>query len=131
MCKGQIAGILQGLGGGLSTLPGISCVGSGVSIASVRGMDLKKALSLALLMNVPVNLGFATFDLIALLSGGAGSLSLGALFGAVLAGVMAFTGVVLAIRLLQKIVENVGYSVFGFYSWGMALLTFIFFLAAV
>lgn len=127
----RVDGLLLGLGGAAATLPGISCVGCAVSIASVRGMDLKKALNLALLMNVPVNLGLAAFDLIDLLSGGAGSLSLGALFGAILAGIAAFIGVILGIRALQKISENVGYGIFGFYSWGIALLSFIFFLAAV
>lgn len=126
----RIDALLFGVGGAASTLPGISCVGSAVSIASVRGMDLKKALNLALLMNVPVNLGFAVFDLLDLLSGGAGSLSFGALLSSVMAGAAAFVGVILGIRALQKIAENVGYSVFGFYSWGMALLTFVFFLAA-
>lgn len=127
----RIDALIFGLGGALASLPGISCVGSGVSIASIRGMDLKKGLNLALLMNIPVNLGFAVFDLIELLSGGGGSISFGALVKAVLAGIAVFGGVFLGIRALQKIVENVGYSVFGFYSWGMALLTFILFLAAV
>ena len=127
----RIDGLIMGLGGAAATLPGISCLGTSVSIASVRGMDLKKALNLALLMCVPVNLGLAAFDLVALLGGGAGSLSLVALVGAVLAGITAFLGVILGIRLLNKIVEAVGYSVFGFYCWGAAMLTFILFLAAV
>ncbi len=127
----RIDAMLFGLGGAAATLPGISCVGSAVSIASVRGMDLKKALDLALLMNIPVNLGFVLFDLIDLLGGGAGSLSLSALFCAILAGIAAFIGVILGIRALQKIVENIGYGIFSFYSWGIALLSFIFFLAAV
>lgn len=127
----RIDALFFGLGGGLATLPGISCVGAAVSVASVRGMELKKALSLALLLNIPMNLGFAVFDLIELLSGGGGSVSFGQLLSAILAGLTAFAGVILGIRLLNKITENVGYSVFGFYSWGMALLTFILFLAAV
>lgn len=127
----RIEALMLGLGGAASTLPGISCVGSAVSIASVRGMDLKKALNLALLMNIPVNLGFALFDFLDLISGGAGSLSFGALFGAILAAVAAFAGVILGIRTLKKIAENIGYSVFGLYSWGVALLTFILYLAAV
>jgi undecaprenyl-diphosphatase len=127
----RIDGLIVGLGAALGTLPGISSVGSAVSVAGVRGMDLKKALNLALLMNIPVNLGMAAFDLIGLLSGGAGSLSFGALGAGILAGIAAFAGVIIALRLIRKIVENVGYSVFGFYSWGAALLTFILFLAAV
>jgi hypothetical protein len=33
--------------------------------------------------------------------------------------------------MIRKIVDSVGYGVFGFYSWGAALLSFILFLAAV
>lgn len=126
----RIDALYFGLGGALATLPGISCVGSTVSIASVRGMDLKKALNLGLLLNIPMNLGFAVFDLIRLL-GGSGSVTFSQLLTAVLAAITAFAGVVLGIRALKKIVENMGYSVFGFYSWGLALLSFILFLAAV
>lgn len=127
----RIDGLLIGLGAALGTLPGISSVGCAVSVAGVRGMDLKKVLNLALLMNIPVNLGMAAFDLIGLLGGGAGSLSFASLGAGVLAGIAAFAGVIVAIRLIRKIVDNVGYCVFGFYSWGAALLTFILFLAAV
>lgn len=126
----RIDALYFGLGGALATLPGISCVGSTVSIASVRGMDLKKALNLGLLLNIPMNLGFAIYDLIRLL-GGDGGITFSQLLTAVLAAITAFAGVVLGIRLLRKIVENMGYSVFAFYSWGLALLSFILFLAAV
>lgn len=126
----RIDSLFFGLGGVLGTLPGVSSVGCAVSVGSVRGMDLKKALSWALLMNIPVNIGLAVFDLIELLQGGAGSLSFSALFFSLFAGITAFVGVSVGIRLLKKIVENVGYSVFGFYSWGAALLTFILYLAA-
>ncbi len=127
----RVDGLAFGLGGALAVLPGISCIGATVSIGSVRGMDLKKALNLALLMNIPVNIAYAIFDLIALVGAGAGSLSFGALFAALLAAVAAFGAVVLAVRLLQKIAGAIGYSVFGFYSWGAALLTFILYLMAV
>jgi len=127
----RIDGLYFGLGGALATLPGISCVGSTVSIASVRGMDVKKALNLGLLLNIPMNIGFAVYDLIHLLGEGSGSVSFSQLISGILAGIMAFAGVLVAVRVLKKIVENVGYSVFGLYSWGLALLTLIFFLAAV
>lgn len=126
----RIDSLFFGLGGVLGVLPGVSSIGAAVSIGSVRGMDLKKALSLALLMNIPVNIGLAFFDLLQLLQGGAGSLSFSALFFSLFAGMAAFAGVAFGIRLLKKIVENVGYSVFGFYSWGAALLTFVLYLAA-
>lgn len=126
----RVDSLFFGLGGVLGSLPGVSSIGAAVSIGSVRGMDLNKALNLALLMNIPVNIGLAFFDLVELLQGGAGSLSFSALFFSLFAAIAAFIGIGFGIRLLKKIVEGVGYSVFGFYSWGAALLTFIFYLAA-
>ena len=126
----RIDSLYLGLGGALGILPGISGIGASVSVASVRGMDLKKALDLALLMNIPVNIGFALFDLIDLLKGGAGSLSFGFLIFCVFAGLAAFLGLALGIRVLKKIAENAGYGVFAFYCWGAAMLTFILYLAA-
>ena len=125
----RIDSLYFGLGGLLGILPGISCIGTAISAGSIRGMDLKKGLDLALLMNIPVNIGFALFDLYDLLSAGAGSLSIGALFFSLLAGCAAFLGIAFGVRLLKKIAEGVGYSVFGFYSWGAALLTFVLYLA--
>lgn len=126
----RIDGLILGLGGALGVLPGISCLGAGVSIGSVRGMDMKKVLNLALLMNIPVNLGLLVFDVMEF-AGGSMHLSFGSIFGALLAAAAAFGGIVLGIRLLQKIAQNLGYSVFGFYSWTVALLMFFLYLAAV
>ena len=126
----RIDALYFGLGGALATLPGISCLGSTVSIASIRGMDLKKALDLGLLLNIPMNLGFAVYDLIRLFGNG-GSVTFSQLLTGLLAGMVAFAGVIFGVRMLRKIVENMGYSVFAFYSWGLALLSFILFLAAV
>ena len=126
----RIDGLFFGLGGALGMLPGVSCIGSAVSIGSVRGMDMKKALNLALIMNIPVNLGFLVFDLLDLFSGRYGSLSFSGIFGGILAGCAVCGAIVLAIRLLQKIAESLGYGIFAFYSWGAALLTFMVYLTA-
>lgn len=126
----RIDGLILGLGGALGILPGISCVGTSVSIGSVRGMDLKKAMNLALVMNIPVNIGLVIFDLLEI-AGGRANISFGAIIGAVLAAAAVFGGIVLGIRLLQKIAQGPGYSVFGFYSWTVALLMFFLYLTAV
>lgn len=126
----RVDSLYFGLGGVLGMLPGVSAVGSAVSIGTVRGMDPEKALSFALLLNIPVNLGFALFDLLELVGAGAGSLAFGTLVLALFAGAAAFVGIILGIHLLKKITGSVGFSVFGFYSWGAALLTFLLYLAA-
>ena len=126
----RVDSLYFGLGGFLGMLPGVSSIGSAVSIGTIRGMDPEKALGFALLLNIPVNMGLALLDLIELLGGGSGSLTFKALFFALMAGAAAFAGILVAIRLLKKIAGSVGYSVFGFYSWGAALLTFLLYLAA-
>ena len=126
----RVDGLIVGLGGALGILPGVSCVGAAVSIGSVRGMDQKKVLNLALLMNIPVNIGLVVFDLLELAGNGL-NLSFGGIFASVLAAGATFGAIVVAIRLLRKIVENLGYSVFGFYSWTLALLMFFLYLTAV
>lgn len=126
----RVDGLIVGLGGALGILPGVSCVGAAVSIGSVRGMDQKKVLNLALLMNIPVNIGLVVFDLLELAGNGL-NLSFGGIFAAILAAGATFGAIVVAIRLLRKIVENLGYSVFCFYSWTLALLMFFLYLTAV
>lgn len=124
----RISSLLFGLGGAASVMPGISCVGSAVSVGSMLGMEPKHALNLALVMNIPVNLGFALFDLMDLFSGGFSGFTFNALVGALAAGAAVAVGVVLSLNLLKKITERLGYGVFGFYCWGAALFTFVFYL---
>jgi undecaprenyl-diphosphatase len=126
----RVDSLYFGLGGVLGMLPGVSAVGSAVSIGTVRGMDPQKALDFALLLNIPVNLGFALFDLLELVGGGAGSLAFRSLLFAAFAGAAAFAGIILGINLMKKISLSIGNGVFGFYCWGAALLTFLLYLAA-
>lgn len=123
-----IDALIFGLGGAAGTLPGISPLGAALSLGLIRGMDAKNALNLALVLCIPVNLGLAAFDLLALFGG---SITFGGLLTAIAAGAAAFAGVLVGTRLLTKITDLTGYCVFGFYSWGLALLTFALFLAAV
>ena len=126
----RVDSLYFGLGGFLGMFPGISAVGTAVSIGSVRGMDLSKAFSFALLLNIPVNLCLAALDLFTLVSGGAGSLAFSALVFSLFAGAAACISVVLAIHMMKKIAAALGYGIFSFYSWGAALLTFLLYLAA-
>ena len=53
----RLEGFLMGLGATASTLPGISAVGAAVSIGSVCGVERGFCLSMALMMNLALNLG--------------------------------------------------------------------------
>lgn len=126
----RVDGLILGLGTALGSLPGVSGVGGNLAAASIRGMNVNKAVNLALIINIPVNLGFALYDLIDLVSGKSVGLSFSGLLGGILACFAVFGAIVIGVRLLRKLTENVGICVFGFYSWGMALLVFFLYLIA-
>ncbi len=126
----RVDGLVMGLAGGTSVLPGVSCLGSVMSLGSVLGMEQKSALNLALVMNIPMTMGLAVYDLVDIVRGGFGGLSFGGFLASVLAGATAFAGVFVGIKLLRKIADRFGISLFAFYSWGLALLMFIFYLTA-
>lgn len=124
----RLDGLLMGLGGAASTLPGISCIGTATSIGSVLGMEQNYTLNIALVMNIPVTIGYIVFDILAVASAGLTGLTFGAFVGYLLGAAAAFAGVFFGIRLLKKIASAIGTSVFAFYCWGAALFTFILYL---
>ena len=126
----RLEGLILGLGGGLSVLPGLSCTGNALSVASVLGMEPKHGLNIAIVMNIPMVLGYAVWDMIDIVNLGLNGFSFLGFAGALLAGCAAFAGVFLGVKVLRKLHNTLGVSVFAFYCWGAALLMFIFYLTA-
>lgn len=124
----RIDGLILGLGGAAGVLPGVSAVGSAISVGSVRGMDLSHAMNLALVINIPVNMGFVVYDLIDLFTRRMSGFSFTGLIGGIAAAAAVFFGVFFGIRILRKVMQTIGHHIFAFYSWGAALLAFIFYL---
>lgn len=124
-----VEGLLMGLGAAVSTIPGISCVGAGVSIATALGADKAFALRISLLMTVPVTIGYIAMDILAILAAKL-TVTFPMLLSCMLIGLAAFGGIACGIRLLRRIIGSFPMSIFGFYSWGMALFTFIFYITA-
>lgn len=121
----RVEGLLMGLGGAVSVLPGFSAVGVTLSIASVCGVEKQFSLTMALLMNLFVILGYVVYDIMAIASSSLGLLTFGIILRYVLTGLCAFGGTTLGIKALQKLSANYGYSVFGLYCFGLSLFTFI------
>ncbi len=121
----RVDGLLMGLGGGLSVLPGISPVGTASSIGLVCGGDRQYVLNTSLVMNLFVLLGFIVFDFVTMFSGGVGALSFGVFFGYILAAAAAFGGVYLGVKIMRALAVNIGFGVFAYYSWGVGLLCMI------
>ena len=121
----RIEGILMGLGGMASAVPGISAIGATTSIASVCGVERTYGLNMALMMNMAITAGLIVFDLLGIVNNGFGVFSFLILIRYILSAAAAFGGTLLGINIMRKLAAEQGYSVFGVYCWGLALFTFI------
>ncbi len=121
----RVEGLLVGLGGGLGVLPGISSMGAALSIGSICGVDRVYGLSMALLMNLGIQIGYLVLDVLAVISVGAGTVTVMILIRYLLTAAVAFAGAYFGIKLMRALASNWGFSFFGFYCWGLALFTFV------
>lgn len=121
----RIEGLLMGLGGALSVVPGISAMGVTTSIGSVCGVDRTYCLNMTLIMNLFLTCGFLVYDVMGILNNGLGMLSVMIVLRYLLTAVIAFGSTMFGIRLMRQMAENNGYTIFGFYCFGLALFTFI------
>jgi undecaprenyl pyrophosphate phosphatase UppP len=118
----RMEGLLMGLGGAASVVPGISAVGGMTSIGSVCGVERTYCLDLALMTNMFLNAGLVILDVLAIAENGFGTLSALILLRYVVTALLAFAGADLGIRILRRLS---GYAVFGFYCFGLSLFIFI------
>lgn len=121
----RVEGILMGLGGAVSVIPGLSAIGASVSAASVCGVDRKYALNMSLIMDLGIMLAVLILDIKNMFATGVEIHSFVIFLFYILAGLMAFLSATLAIRFLRSFMEKKGFTVFVFYCWGIALFTFI------
>lgn len=127
----RLEGVLMGLGGAVSVLPGISSVGAMSSVGSVCGTDRTYVLNISLLAQMAVTALHIVFDFVAIVTTGIGTFSFGIFICYLLAAAAAFAGVFLGIKLMRTMAVNIGFGVFAYYSLGLALLSFILYLSAV
>ncbi len=121
----RVEGLLMGLGGCLFAIPGLSGMGAALSLASVIGVDRKYGLNMVLLMQMGVMAGKVIYALLDLFRSGLGYLSLTVVLCYLLTAVFAFLAAFLSIRMLRSMAESKGYANFAYYSWGLALFTFV------
>lgn len=121
----RVEGLLMGLGGTASILPGISTVGTMVSIGSVCGVDRVYGLNMALIMKMFMMLGLMVYDVLGLISNGLEALTFLLIVQYLLIALISFGGAMLGVRLMRRMAANYGFSLFGVYCWGLALFTFI------
>ena len=121
----RIEGLLMGLGGAVSAVPGISAIGATTSIASICGVERTYGLNMALMMNMGITVGLMVYDVLGIVSNGFGILSVWVLIQYLFAAAAAFAGAMLGIKVMRHLAAGQGFSVFGVYCWGLALFTFI------
>ena len=121
----RVEGLLMGLGGAASAVPGISAIGASTAIASLCGVDRLYGLDMSLMMNMGISAGLAFLDILAIASNGPGTLSVMILIRYIISAAAAFGGSLLGIKAMRYLAAERGYSLFGVYCWGLALFTFI------
>lgn len=119
--------VIMGLGGALSAIPGFSGIGSFLSAAHLRGVDRNYALDTALLATIPVLFGLLVMDVFSILGSKLLISGLGLLMYFLMAVFAFFTGY-LAIVFVRFLCMKTSFSRFSYYSWGMAMFTFMLYL---
>ncbi len=121
----RVEGLLMGLGGAVSVVPGISAMGAATSIGSVCGVDRTYSLNMALMMNLFLNLGLAVYAVLGIVDAGIGTLSFLILLRYLFTAAIAFVSTMLGVRIMRYLAAEQGYALFAFYCFGQALFTFI------
>lgn len=123
-------GLLMGVSSALCVFPGISRVGASMSCLLARGADRSKAFQWILLLTIPVSAILIVFDFIGLFTVGIGAVTFLSFIGYIISAVFSFFAAYGGIYLMRFISIRTGYSVFAFYSWAVALLSFVLYLIA-
>lgn len=120
-------GILLGCGSVLGAVPGFSRVGCMLTAGAIGGLDRGYALEMSLLLSIPALLGLLVFDALAVIAAKL-TLSLAVFALYLLYAALAFLGSWLAIVLMRYLAQKIGFTGFAYYSLGLALFSFIFYL---
>ena len=121
----RVEGALMGLGGTAAVLPGVSAIGASMSIGSICGVERSYGLTMAMLMDMGLMLGFVVYDVLGLFSGGLDGLTFVMVVQCLLGAGAAFGGTLLGVKVLRFLAQDHGYGLFGLYSFGLALFTFV------
>lgn len=121
----RVEGLIMGLGGSVSVLPGMSGIGTSVSVGSICGVERSYALNMSLMANMVYLAGMIVYDVLGLIQTGFGLLTFQWVVIYILAAAAAFASATLAIRIMRSLAANTGFHFFSYYCWGIALFAFI------
>ncbi len=123
-----VDGMLIGLAGALSVFTGISRVGSMVSMSILCKTDKTSGFSWALLLSIPALAVLCLVDFVGIFTVGVGAMTLATVVGYLLSAAAAFAGTYVGVTLMKIIVERMQLAGFAYYSFGIALLSFLIYL---
>lgn len=120
--------VLFGLTSALAVFPGISRIGTSMSYATIRGVNKQQSLTWALILSIPALLVLCVFDVADIVTVQGLVTNFSVIIGYFTAGFGAFIGTYLCIFFIRTLLNRSGNSVFAYYTWGLALLTFTLYL---
>lgn len=121
----RVEGLLMGLGGAISIVPGFSAIGVSTAIGSVCGVERGYGLNMALLMDLVLTLGLLVYDVMGIAASGLGTLSFGIVLRYLVTALAAFGGTTLGVKCMRQLAKNHSFALFALYCFGLALFTFI------
>ena len=121
-------GFLLGFAGALSAFPGVSRLGCIVSMSILRKTDKVSGFNWALMLSIPALIVWILLDFVGIFTIGVGSVSFAVVVGYLLSAASAFIGTYLATILMKILIERTQLSGFAYYSFGIALLSFLLYL---
>ena len=121
----RLEGFAMGCGCAASILPGISTVGTVVSIGSVCGVERVYSLNMAFIIKMFLMVGLMVYDVLGIISGGMEALSFAVVLRYLVTALLSFGAAMGGIRLTRRLTAEHGFSLFGVYCWGVALFIFI------
>ena len=124
----RLDGVLLGICSAFGYLPGLSRIGMGLSVASIRGADGQQALKWGMLLSAPALAVVLLVDGYQILAGNGSLPDTALLLKCVLIFVSACVGTNIGIRMIQKLLLRTTPESFAFYCWGAALFSFILYL---
>jgi undecaprenyl-diphosphatase len=120
--------VVLGLFGALSAIPGISRGAAMNFYTSLRGADRGHALNWFFLLSVPAIFLLIFIDIINLFVLPLGSITFLGFLGYLASGITAFIGGHLSVSLMRYLSVHMGYTGFAYYSWGVAMFSFVLYL---
>ncbi len=123
--------IAVGICGALAAFPGISRVSAMLTLFTARGVSRQKAASWTILLSIPAFALYGIVDVIRLFSRTGDFALSGNVIGYILAALGAYAAGYASVLIMKSISVKRDYSGFSYYSWGIALFSFVLYLTIV